>query len=87
MPTNEVLSPQQLVQRIARGYGWISQRALDDVKSLIWQINSFAPTGTALDKLRGSEIFPVKTANGPVVLRTRLKGFSIIDRQPWADAF
>ena len=27
MSTNNVLSPQQLVQRIAQGYGWISQRA------------------------------------------------------------
>jgi hypothetical protein len=64
-----------------------SSPSIDDVKNLIWQINSFAPTDTALDKLRGSEIFPVKTANGSVVLRTRLKRFSIIDRQPWADAF
>ena len=32
MPTNDTLSPaeaQQLVQGIARGYGWISQRARD----------------------------------------------------------
>ena len=32
MPTDDTISPaeaQQLVERIARGYGWISQRARD----------------------------------------------------------
>lgn len=32
MPTHDIISSaeaQQLVQRIARGYGWISQRARD----------------------------------------------------------
>jgi threonine synthase len=32
MPPNDIISSaeaQQLVQRIARGYGWISQRARD----------------------------------------------------------
>jgi hypothetical protein len=64
-----------------------SSPSTNDIKSLIWQINTFAPTIEDLDKLRGSKIFPVRKANGRLELRTRLARFSIIDRQPWADAF
>ena len=35
----------------------------------------------------GSKIFPVRKTNGTIELRERLARFSIIDRQPWADAF
>ena len=64
-----------------------SSPSIDDVKSLIWQINTFAPTGEDLNELLGSKIFPVRKANGTIELRERLARFSIIDRQPWADAF
>jgi hypothetical protein len=63
---------------------------VDDVKSLIWQINNFSPSSEALDNLRTLPVFPVKTARrglDPVVLRARNENFSIIDRQPWAEAF
>lgn len=63
---------------------------VEDVKSLIWQINSFSPTRKALEKLKFFSIFPVRKANGglgPAVLRPPNKSFSIIDRQSWADAF
>lgn len=64
-----------------------SSPSINDIKSLIWQINTFSPTTEALTTLRGSKIFPVRKANGKVELRTRLARFSIIDRQLWADAF
>ncbi|KAF8857981.1 hypothetical protein BDZ45DRAFT_743799 [Acephala macrosclerotiorum] len=65
-----------------------SSPSINDIKSLIWQINTFAPTiKAALDKLRRSKIFPVRKANGTLGLRSRLARFSIIDHQPWADAF
>ena len=64
-----------------------SSPSIKDVKSLIWQINIFNPTSEDLDTLQGSKIFPVRRANGRLELRRRLARFSIIDRQPWADAF
>ncbi|RDL38725.1 uncharacterized protein BP5553_03065 [Venustampulla echinocandica] len=67
-----------------------SKLTVDDVKSLIWQINSFSPSRKALEKLKTLPIFPVKAASrglDPAVLRVRNEKFSIIDRQPWADAF
>jgi hypothetical protein len=64
-----------------------SPPSISDIKSLIWQINTFAPTIEDLNKLRESKIFPVRKTNGRFVLRTRLAVSSIIDRQPWADAF
>jgi hypothetical protein len=67
-----------------------SNPTVDDVKSLIWQINSFSPTRKVVEKLKPLTIFPVKAASrsiAPVVLRARNESFSIIDRQPWADAF
>ncbi|KAF4634928.1 hypothetical protein G7Y89_g3181 [Cudoniella acicularis] len=64
-----------------------SSPSINDVKGLIWQINSFAPTSEDLGKLRGCKIFPVRKADGTSELRTRLARFLIIDRQPWADAF
>ncbi|KAH8587446.1 hypothetical protein B0O99DRAFT_694433 [Bisporella sp. PMI_857] len=64
-----------------------SSPSINDIKSLIWQINTFAPTIKDLDKLRGSKIFPVRKTNGRLELRTRLARFSIVDRQAWADAF
>jgi hypothetical protein len=64
-----------------------SSLSIDDIKSLIWQINTFDPTIEDLQTLRGSKIFPVRKANGTVELRTRMARFSIIDRQLWADAF
>jgi hypothetical protein len=64
-----------------------SSPTINDIKSLIWQINTFDPAIEDLDKLRGSRIFPVRKANGKIELRTRLARFSIIDRQIWADAF
>jgi hypothetical protein len=64
-----------------------SSPSINDIKSLIWQINTFDPTTEDLATLRGSKIFPVRKSNGTVELRTRLARFSIIDRQLWADAF
>ena len=67
-----------------------SKLTVDDVKSLIWQINSFSPSRKALEKLKPLTIFPVKAASSgldPVVLRVLNEKFLIIDRQPWADAF
>jgi len=64
-----------------------SSPSINDIKSLIWQINTFDPTVGDLEKLHGSKIFPIRKANGRLELRTRLARFSIIDRQPWADAF
>ncbi|KAL2065322.1 hypothetical protein VTL71DRAFT_2991 [Oculimacula yallundae] len=61
--------------------------SIEAVKSLIWQINAFSPTIEDLSQLHDSKIFPVKSSSRPVELRTRLESFSIIDRQPWADAF
>jgi hypothetical protein len=63
---------------------------VNDVKSLIWQVNSFSPSRKDLEKLKSLPIFPVKITGGtsdPVVLRVRTEKFSINDRQPWADAF
>ena len=71
------------LKRVAR-----SSPLVDDIKSLIWQINAFAPTIEDLAQLRESKIFPVKSpVRTDVELRTRHERFSIIDRQPWADAF
>ena len=64
-----------------------SSPSVEDVKSLIWQINAFAPTIADLKQLREFKIFPVRKSNQPPVLMTRLARFSVIDRQPWADAF
>ena len=64
-----------------------SSRSVDDVKSLIWQINSFIPTGKALSILYDSDILPVKAADGKLDLRSRTGRFSIRDRQSWADIF
>lgn len=64
-----------------------SSPSIDDIKSLIWQINAFTPTKEDLGKLHSSKIFPVRKATGKLELRTRVANFSIIDRQPWADAF
>jgi hypothetical protein len=67
-----------------------SKLTVDDVKSLIWQINHFSPSRKAVEKLKTLPIFPVKTAGrglDPAVLRGRNEKFSIIDRQPWADVF
>lgn len=64
-----------------------SSPSTNDIKSLIWQINTFAPTTEDLARLRGSKIFPVRKTNGSIELWTRLARFSIIDRQLWADAF
>lgn len=64
-----------------------SSPSIDDIKSLIWQINAFAPTIKDLAQLDEYKIIPVKCSNGTVELRTGLERFSIIDRQPWADAF
>jgi hypothetical protein len=64
-----------------------SSPSIDDIKSLIWQINTFDPTIEDLYSLRRSKIFPVRKANGTLELRTRLARFSIVDRQLWADAF
>ena len=67
-----------------------SKLTVSDVKSLIWHINSFSPSRKALEKLNTLPIFPVKAANrglDPTVLRARKENFSIIDRQPWAEAF
>ena len=64
-----------------------SSASIDDVKSLIWQINSFDPSIEDLETLRGSKLFPVRKANGRIELRTRMARFSVIDRQLWADAF
>jgi hypothetical protein len=64
-----------------------SSPSTNDIKSLIWQINTFAPTTEDLARLRGSKIFPVRKTNKSIELRTRLARFSIIDRQLWADAF
>ncbi len=60
---------------------------VDDVRNLVWQINSFTPDGKALDRLRRCRIFPVRTTHGTIVLRSRDESFSINDRQLWADAF
>lgn len=57
------------------------------VRSIIWQINAFAPRGQALDTLRGFNVLPVRKTDGTVELRSSADKFSIIDRQPWADAF
>jgi hypothetical protein len=65
----------------------ISLPTVDDVKSLIWQINSFTPSRKALENLVDYPIFPVRVPNGTVELRDRSGNFSIIDRQPWADVF
>jgi hypothetical protein len=64
-----------------------SSPSIDDIKSLIWQINTFGPTVEDLNSLRRSKIFPIRKANGILELRTRLARFSIVDRQLWADAF
>jgi hypothetical protein len=64
-----------------------SSPSIDDIKSLIWQINTFDPKIEDLQNLRGSKIFPVRKSNGRVELRTRMARFSVIDRQLWADAF
>lgn len=64
-----------------------SSPSIDDIKSLIWQINTFCPTIQDLGTLRGSKILPIRKANGRVELRTRLARFSVIDRQHWANAF
>jgi len=73
------------LSRVAR-----SSPKADDVKSLIWQINSFTPSRKALEKLVDHPIFPVRVPSGTaeaIELRDRNGNFSIIDRQPWADAF
>jgi hypothetical protein len=73
------------LSRVAR-----SSPTIGDVKSLIWQINSFAPSRKALEKLVDHPIFPVRVPNRTVEaieLRDRSGNFSIIDRQPWADVF
>ncbi|RDL30730.1 Uncharacterized protein BP5553_10075 [Venustampulla echinocandica] len=64
-----------------------SSPSINDIKSLIWQINTFDPIIKDLEDVRWSEIFPVRKANGNLELQTWMAGFSIIDRQPWADAF
>jgi hypothetical protein len=67
-----------------------SKLTVDEVKSLLWQINSFSPTRKSLEKLKILPIFPVKEASrgsDAAVLRARNEKFLIIDRQPWADAF
>ena len=64
-----------------------SSPSIDDIKSLIWQINTFDPTVEDLDSLSGSKLFPIRKANGTLELRTRLARFSIVDRQLWANAF
>ncbi len=63
---------------------------VDDVTSLIWQINNFIPSPKTLEKLADLPIFPVRVPRGTVEvveLRERSGNFSIIDRQPWTDAF
>ncbi|TVY16404.1 hypothetical protein LARI1_G008274 [Lachnellula arida] len=82
----------QELKRVARSSPSIDDiKTIDDIKSLIWQINAFAPTIEDLTQLRESKIFPVKKSIRTVELQTRLETrlerFSIIDRQPWADAF
>lgn len=69
------------LERIAQ-----SSSSIVDIKSLIWQINTFGPTIKDLSKLRELRIFPVRKVNEVLELRTRLERFSIIDRQPWANA-
>lgn len=67
-----------------------SKLTVNEVKSLIWQINSFSPSSSALEKLKTLPILPVKVASNqsdPPVLREREQRFCIIDRQPLADAF
>lgn len=77
-----------LVEELSRV---VSQKlTVDEIKSLIWQINSFSPSRKALEKVKDLPIFPVKITKRKVeqpVLRDRRGNFSIIDRQPWADAF
>ena len=48
-----------------------SSPSIDDIKSLIWQINTFDPTVEDLNSLSGSKLFPIRKANGTLELRTR----------------
>jgi hypothetical protein len=67
-----------------------SNHTVDDVKNLIWQINSLRPSRTALEKLEKISVFPVRKARieqDSVVLQSRTEKFSIIDRQLWAEVF
>jgi hypothetical protein len=64
-----------------------SSPSIYDVKSLIWQINSFGPSGQTLDKLFGFDILPVRKADGTLKLLSKSHRFSIIDRQHLGDAF
>jgi hypothetical protein len=77
-----------LVDELSRSVS--SKLTVDDVKSLIWQINSMSPSRKALQKLQALRIFPVKRASrssDSVILRDVNQKFSINDRQPWADAY
>lgn len=68
-----------------------SNPRVDDVKSLIWQINSFSPSSKNLESIQNLAIFPVRKARRgldvTVSLRVWNEKFSIIDRQPWVEAF
>jgi hypothetical protein len=64
-----------------------SNPSIEDVRSLIWQINAMSPTGKALEILLESPIFPTRKGNGEFELRKRSDGFAINDRQKLADAF
>jgi hypothetical protein len=67
-----------------------SNHTVDDVKSLIWQINKFSPSRVSLQTLETLPILPVQmTSRGldAVVLRVRAKKFAINDRQLLAEMF
>jgi hypothetical protein len=72
------------LKRVARSSPSID---IDDIKSLIWQINAFNPTLEDLKPLHRSKVLPVRKSDAAIELCTRLGRFSIVDRQPWADAF
>jgi len=63
---------------------------VNDVKSLIFQINDLSPSTKNLESLRKLAIFPVTLAGRPSdspSLRAVNERFSVIDRQPLAAAF
>jgi hypothetical protein len=69
-----------------------SKCVVDEVKDLIWKINSFSPSSKDLERLQIVPVFPVRKAGSEglvaaVCLRVWNGKFSIIDRQPLAELF
>lgn len=60
---------------------------MEDVKGLIKQINSFGPRAGALDRLKSSNILPVKGSDGQTRLKKTSDVFAIVDRTGYGSAF